>query len=368
MGAVPTTIKTTAMDVVRVAEGPMTVMCINPDSNSNPVYMQTNGKIATTVDTDSEEVNPGNFGIAFLDAGDRLSMIAATAATGVILKFFRAKTTLVAEIYALAVTASLMVANLFWQNVAGKLQMRAPFTTWIARSGTDAIIQNDQGNSGLIVANGANGDASLTADGTGNAVLASGDGTDYVAMGTARLNITRASQQKVDLTDTEFIHQNISTTPVTFYNSSTGERHRFTETERMLRATGDGNINGVLDSVEYCVASGLTITAGDLVELSTTTGRVRGAQLNSTVCIGQAGTTGTGDAGGTVKVIVRVMGHLVAAFVADNAGVTQFQYALAGATDVNQLKSQAGNAGSFARVLNTAASGVSVDLFLHGPM
>lgn len=67
-----------------------------------------------------------------------------------------------------------------------------------------------------------------------------------------------------------------------------------------------GSITGKYNSVtkEYVVTSGVTITQGDMVYLAS--GKVTNATVAGARLIGQAQGTATGNAGGTVKVLVCV--------------------------------------------------------------
>lgn len=75
-------------------------------------------------------------------------------------------------------------------------------------AGADLKLYSDQGTVGLLLAAGANGDSLVQSHGTGNAGMVSSDGTDYVVMSTARLNVTRAGQQKMDGSDTTLNYLN----------------------------------------------------------------------------------------------------------------------------------------------------------------
>lgn len=73
-------------------------------------------------------------------------------------------------------------------------------------------------------------------------------------------------------------------------------------------------------TLELPVASGVTVTQGDLVYFAS--GRITSATIAGARVIGVAGSTATGNAGGTVKVLVAVDPDLKLLAKNDNIGTT----------------------------------------------
>lgn len=82
--------------------------------------------------------------------------------------------------------------------------------------------------------------------------------------------------------------------------------------------TVDGKTNAV--TLNLPVASGVTVTAGDFVYFAS--GRVTSASITGARIIGQAQATATGNAGGTVKVLVIVEPNAKYLISNDNIGTT----------------------------------------------
>ncbi len=82
------------------------------------------------------------------------------------------------------------------------------------------------------------------------------------------------------------------------------------------------NLDGRSNAVElsFPVASGVTVTAGDLVYFAS--GRVTSATITGARLIGQAQSTATGNAGGSVTVLVLVDDSAVFLISNDNIGTT----------------------------------------------
>jgi len=348
----------------------------NSRDNTTSVFVRTQG--TASVATSSHEVAPGEIYPLFLDHenGNKhgVSLIAETSDTLVMVRktYFRSRLRFDLAKFAGAVAAA--ISTSFWTRIsATAIQLSGGLTaarfdsTRPKTAGADWTAQNDQGNNSFVANDGANGGTDVRGDGTGNAALLSSDDTDFVAMGTGRLNITRASTQLIDLVDNLYAHR-VSTAPVIFTSGDlTTEIHRFNSTARIRRMTASGAAaSQAMDQSEWIIENGQVIAAGDLVELTAAASTVRAEQVGSTGIVGVCVSGGTGDAGGTVKALVQEWGMLNGTLVADNAGVTAGERAFGGATDVNQIASQATIEGTFARLLETGASGVAVDGFLNG--
>ena len=345
----------------------------NPDTNAQSIFYNQNATASTTA-TQSKPVRPGQTAFFFVNAWDNpngVSLIAATAAQTVNLVKETFRTRLGYQIAVLAAGVAASVVN-FWQAVAGSttvVQMVGGRTTWRAASGADALIQNDQGNTGLNINAGANGDANLLADGTGGAALNSSDATDFIKMSSGSMNITRASTQIVQLTDSAYAHR-VSTAPITLTDGGlTDVRHTLSSTHRVLHTpVAGGDIDSVLDTIERPIDDGVVLAAGNsLVMVSSTTGRLALATTANVTqgVLGICVVGGTGNAAGTIFGRVAILGWFYG-ILADAAGVVGGQFVKPGTTTANQVESQTTpSLITFGRALITRANGVATELYLR---
>src|SRR3990167_4786881 len=160
----------------------------NPDTNPTTIFANLNAP-ATTTATQSSAIRPGSKWFAFVNPfknPNGVSLIAATSATTVILRKETFRTRLHYGLAVIAGSVSAIVANNFWRLVAGSTTAIEPSgaivearadTVRVKTTGADLALQNDQGNSGLLLEDGANGNAVMTPDGAGLAVVRGGGTT-----------------------------------------------------------------------------------------------------------------------------------------------------------------------------------------------
>lgn len=359
------------------------VIVYNPATNSNNVFLKLNGDATTAAVTGQQVVAPGQYAFFILTAEDNGSGINAIAATGnTVVTVIRQSFRTVAE--RLAVMGGVFggaVAAQFWVAISGtQIQLSGPFvearadTLGTKTAGSTLIVQSDlrhatQGT--LRLANGANGTARLTGAGTSEAGVFSSDQTDVVFADTTQIGINRNSVRLMNFTDAESSFRKMDTAPVVFYDGAgTSPRHTINSNRHIHHGTADGDVDQVMSSFEYPVANGSVIVIGDLVEfVPATQNRIRPSAVGSTsATIGQAASAGTGNAGGTIRVVVDMYGYKATPFLADVAGVTEGFYAFPGATNANRLASQPTVENTFAKIRATAASGVAVPLQFMGSM
>ena len=348
------------------------IIVINPLGAANIVYASISGTATTTpsAGAGSEPIAPGGApGVYFLGPGNTsgISVIAATATVGLVLKrvpfpdiaaFFQA-------IGAYAASAALVSA--LWQYVAGSTTQIQTLGA-IVEARADTVRPKTAATAMSIADSSDVSRINITA--SGNAIVRSADLADRFVVSNNLALVQMNNATTMGFTDATTQFRNMATTAVALFDGdATGERHRFNSTDRVRETTGDGAAGAqVTDAEDVVVEDGLVINANDIVELSTTNPRVRAAQTSSVLGLGFAIAGVTGNAAGTAKARVRSLGIMVGALLADDAGVTQFQYGAPGATDANQLLSKTTIEGTFCRILETAASGVAVDFRLHGSL
>lgn len=374
----PQDITTTSARVVEYKGGKNgeLVVIYNPSTNTNTVFLALNRAATTAAVTGQIAVAPGQFSIPFLlNMDDNAGGINGIAATGTtVVTVFRAPF-LTAEEYNAAVVgfAAGVIAAQYWIAISGtQVALSGAFTEARAdtvrakTTGATLAMQNDQGNNSFQAAPGANGDSAVLADGNGNAVLASGDATDFITVSTSTINFTRNGQQKANLDDSTGL-QLLNSTPFVV-NAGSGDNRSFLDTVGVCVNTpvAGGVIASAHYSINLPIKSGSTIATNDIVEWDPgNDNRVQSSAAGSTnPQLGICQTGGTGNAGGTVFARVIIRG-IVISLVADAAGVTAGQYVAAGATTANRVLSTAAlTANSFGRCLKTAGAAAATTIMV----
>lgn len=346
------------------------VVVHNPATNSNNVFLALNRDATTAAVTGQQVVAPGQYAFFILTKDDNASGINAIAATGnTVVTVIRQSFRTVAE--RLAVMGGVFggaVAAQFWVAISGtQVQLSGSFVearadTLAPKTAATALNINDNSAVSRI----------RVTDG-GSVDVKSADGTDLLQVRTAnpQMQFTTANALRFLVQDAEVAAAAIGTSPFMGYNSA-GADARFTlNGSRYIRhGTADGDIDSVMEAQQFPVANGSVIVIGDLVEfVPATQNRIRASGVGSTAAtIGQAASAGTGNAGGTIRVVVDMYGYKATPFLADVAGVTEGFYAFPGATNANRLASQPTVENTFAKIRATAASGVAVPLQFMGSM
>lgn len=376
----PQSIATTSGKVVEYQGGQYgeLVIVYNPSTNTNNVFLALNRDATTAAVTGQVTVAPGQYAFFILTQNDNAGGINGIAATGatvvtVLRQSFRSdaeRLSVMGGLYGGAIAAQFWVAISGTQiQLSGSIVEARVNTLRTKTSGQSLLLQSDQGHATqgtLDLATGANGNALLTAAGSGNAAIESSDRTDFIAMSTSAYNVTRNNQQKVNLDDSTG-YRLLNSTGFLLEAGSADVRV-FSDTVGSVINTpaAGGNISSAHFAINVPIKSGSTIAVGDIVEWDPNNdNRVVSSAAGSTngqlgVCI----TGGTGNAGGTVFARIAFRGVFVG-FLADAAGVTAGQYGAQGATTANRLLSAATiTPASFCRVLKTAAGGAAATVSL----
>ena len=322
-------------------------------------------RAATASASDSTEVAAGETRLFFFDPRENpiISMIAATAAVTALVRRETFRSRLRWSIARYGAISAQRAASLWRRVSATVVELSAGYTTWRARSGVDAIIQNDQGNNAFTAGNGANGNAIVQSDGTGAAQLSSSDGADLIRQGVNGADLLRNSATRMAWTDTETNFQNMTTGGVVGYDGAgTDPRHTLSSAHRVLHTpVAGGGIDSVLDCWELPPVNATVIAVGDYVMKVAGTQRVTPATTTNTTMpvLGICVVGATGNAGGTTFARIAFFGQ-VASLIADNAGVVDGQFIKPGTTTANEAESQTTpSLITFGRADATAASTVA---------
>jgi len=350
----------TLVQALRYKE-PVDVILYNGGTTS--VWARTDGALATTA-WPSREVPAGGRGVFILtpENGDAvLSLIAATSSVNCTLQVLSFRSPLIAEIVGAAALLALFILDSFFRLTGGDtLVPTGAITTIQARSGASLILENDQANVGVSLGAGANGSALVAADGTGFAEIRSSDAADFFRATTGgTMGVFRNSARSLIFADAETGVSNLTSRPLVLRaGETTDERHRLSSSAQTYRMVGDADADDVIEIRERAIVDGEVVAGGQLVAIAIGSGRLRVPQAGD-LPAGPCVAGGTGNAAGTVKATY-VTDGIATLLVADDAGVTQGQYIIAGATDAFEVASQAAIENSCAKVLDTAASAAPV--------
>lgn len=359
------------------------IIIYNPPSNTNRVFVAVNGDASTT-DTDQPGlvVSPGTpFPFPLDERNDGLSVIAENADTAVVVfrQSFRTEAEWAAATVALATVS--LYANLFFRQTGGDtLIPLIPITTLQAALGLPLIFESDQAEQALLIGDGVAGGIVMGAAPeianqlvlappnvlVGNRLVVRDNNQEHVFRSNAGARVLFSNAlHRFNSSAAVEVRVNAGGPLTVMAGNDVMERHRFDILSRHLRAVSDGEVDTVFDSMEFPVADGQTINPLDLVILDLGGNRVRAAAAGAARVMGFAEGGATGNADGSIKVSVRFAG-VVTTFLADNAGVTEGEYAIAGATDVNQIASQVAAAGSFGLILKSGATTDPTVILLSG--
>lgn len=347
------------------------IIVINPLGNTNTVFLSISGTAQTTA-TNSAGSEPvpagGTPGVYFLDPSNvnGVSAIAATGNTSVILKRvpFPDEAAFFDAIMGYA-AASAIISALWIALSSTAVALAGSFT----QANMDTVNAKTSAN-GLQL--GSSGDFSGGGIGVGPVTKAA----STVRVGGGATTMFQAEAAALYQIIGNLAYTRVQTGTVDWWNgpsatmySGAGTDPRFkispTAVTRYTPVAG-GQISETLQTVWKVIKNAVTLNTGDLAEYDPTSGfRVQAAAAGSTnQPAGRVITGGTGDAGGTVLAEIAVQGMIAQAFLADAAGVTQGQYVYQGATTAGRLASKTTNERTLGQALQTAASGVAVDVEL----
>lgn len=113
----------------------------------------------------------------------------------------------------------------------GRFTIAANSIIFAATGGAAISINNDQGQTAVMIDAGANAVTRIRSDGTGLVAIGNSADTDILIIASANTTLTRNSVDLLTITDTEFAHTNLATAPVVFHNTTSSERWRFNPTQ-----------------------------------------------------------------------------------------------------------------------------------------
>lgn len=191
---------------------------------------------------------------------------------------------------------------------------------------TGIAAQINQSGSGdaLLVQDGGGNVLQVTGAGAVNVTPTSGQNASVTAGGAGIVDIDGAGGVSIDASNGELTFDDVGNSGLTLSQSSDRTIDQTAGVELYAGVTSlIGALNAISDRIdvnggpvvkEAPIENTQTITAGDVVAVSTTSGRVRRADANSNTVgkfVGIAMTGGTGDAGGTVICRIAMPGCVV---------------------------------------------------------
>lgn len=353
-------VPTTALPLDKSITAKLETAFILFNQGATSVWARTDGSIATAA-SPSLEIQAGTSKLIWLtpeDGDSVISLIAVTNPVNVFIQQLTFRSSLLAEIVGAAASLAVFILQTIWAPISStRVQLTGSYIEASADTYSGKTVQTN-------VRVGQPGNPTFATP-----CLIGPSSSDFIEVGTNGVQMENAGAVRVYM-DNGGVFKVQNTYSLGVYNGG-GTDPRFlaspTAVTRFTPVAG-GQISETLFTVWKVIKNGVTLNAGDLAEYDVTSGfRVQAAAAGSAnQGVGRVITGGTGNAGGTVLAEIANGGMMAQTFLADVAGVVQGQYVYQGATNAGRLASKTTNERTIGIALQTAGSGVAVDVELTG--